>query len=143
MSKKQLLDMTNRVVAQIRDLGSKCNATEEGIFSNFAVIPDLQSMTKEQQSQLFQQRRQSEQQAYMQNRQSCEQSYRQQIIGDAAFLRRELLSRIGGDSFLLPREKTKYIAIDGIFAGPDPIDDSADYLDALANRLKQQAPKPQ
>ncbi len=63
------------------------------------------------------------------------QNYRQQIMGEAAFLRRELLSRIGGDSFLLPREKTKYIAIEGIFAGPDPIDDSADYLEALANRL--------
>jgi hypothetical protein len=98
-------------------------------------------MTQEQRLQFFRQRQQNEQQAYEQNRQSCEQTYRQQFIGDAAFLRRELLSRVGGDSFLLPQERVKYIAIDGMFAGPDPIDDSADCLEALANKLRQQAPQ--
>jgi hypothetical protein len=141
MNKKQLLDMTTKTVTQIRSLGSKCKATEEGIFSAAYSASPNPSMTRDQRIQWFEQRRQIEEQTDEQNRQSCEQNYRQQIMGDAAFLRRELLSRIGGDSFLLPLEKTKYIAIDGIFAGPDPIDDSADYLEALANRLKQQAPR--
>ena len=64
-----------------------------------------------------------------------EQIYRSSIMADAAYARRELLSRIGGDGFLQPREKGKSIAIDGIMAGPDPIGESADYLEALVRRL--------
>ncbi len=61
---------------------------------------------------------------------------------EAADIRRQLLARIGSNSVPLDT-KMKSIAIDGIFAGPDPIDDSADYLEMLANLVKQQPPQPQ
>ncbi len=64
-----------------------------------------------------------------------EQLYRSTIMGDAQYSRRELLNRIGGDAFLSPRDKSKSIALDGILAGPAPIGDGADYLDALVRKL--------
>lgn len=144
LSKKKLLDMTDDLAAKIRVLGSQCAAKEEAIFnSNDALPTQWKMMNQEQRVQYSRQQSTERSQAYEQNRQQCVSAYRMRIEGDAAYLRRELLSRIGGDSFLLPREKQKYIAIDGIFAGPDPIDDSADYLEALAHKLRQLPPRQQ
>jgi len=74
---------------------------------------------------------------YSANRESCAQQFRQSIQGDASYARRELMNRLGGDDFVLPRERVKASALDGIFAGPDPIDDAADYLEAFSSKLRE------
>jgi hypothetical protein len=122
LSKKQLLDLTEKTVAKIRKLGESCNATENSIMrSNLEYPSNFRSIDN--------------------NRQHCIATYREQILGDAASLRKELLSRIGGDAPSTAGASIKDMAIDGFFAGPDPIDDSADYLEALANEYRKKAPQ--
>lgn len=139
-SKKQLLDQTDKVVKQIRDLGGKCKAQEASIFSTAAENPSP-GLTQEQKQQFFVQRSLRVGQAYEKSRADCAQLYRQEIIGTASFLRNELLNRVGGDSFLTAHERGQVIALDGMFAGSDPINDSADYLEALANKYREMPPK--
>jgi hypothetical protein len=42
---------------------------------------------------------------------------------------------------MLPEERAGRTAIDGLFAGADPIGSSANYLESLSEKLRQQMPK--
>ena len=134
-SDKQLLDLTSRVVGRIRALQAQYKQDEEKAITGLMTANYDPKMPPDE----MRKQAANRQQAFMQNEQQLrlnyEQAFRSSVIGDAAYCRRELLARVGGDSFLQPRERTKSIAIDGIMAGPDPIGDAADYLDALAKKL--------
>jgi hypothetical protein len=140
MSDAKLLDFTGGVITKARELGTKCKAQEASVFTS---VPDAksftesQSMTPPQRMLWFNEQMQHQRTAWVENRVNCEQEYRQQIMGDAQYASRELLDKVGGDDFMLPQEKMGRSVIDGIYAGSDPIDESADYLEALANKLKK------
>jgi hypothetical protein len=140
LNDRQLLELTRSEVSKIRSLGAQCKAKEETLFSTHETPPQWASMTDEQKRQFIQDRSNRMDQAFRQNRQDCELSFCQQFLGDSSYAPRELLSRLHGDSFLSPRDRMKDGALDGLFAGPDPIDDSADYLEALGNKLQERVP---
>jgi hypothetical protein len=79
---------------------------------------------------------QEEQSFYTQSRASYEQSFHATMMADAQYARRELLLRVGGDDFLTVREKARAdTLIDGMLAGPSPLADACDYLEALLKKL--------
>jgi hypothetical protein len=135
LSDKQLSDFTKNVIAKIRDLGSKCYAQRESLFATY------RTQSAQTQTMNTDERRRREEQAEQQIQTNCEETYRAQIIGDAAYARRELLARVGNDDFMLPKERTGYFAIEGHFVGADPFGASATYLDALVHKLQERTPK--
>jgi hypothetical protein len=142
LSDKQLLDFTNNVITKIRDLDSKCDVQLDPLSEIYrSQSAQLQTMTPDQQHQFLTEQMRRAEQAEEQLRANCEVTYRQKILGDAAYARRELLARLGNEDFLLPRERVGIGAIDGAFAGSDPIGQSANYLDALAHKFQERIPK--
>lgn len=136
LSDKKLLDFTAAVVTKIRGVQSGCDIGYQKAESIISALP-AEPMSEEQRSQFFANRQRQYINAYQQNLSECELAFRSTVLGDAAYARRELLSRIGGDGFLLPRERSRGIAIDGVFAGVRPVGDAADYLETLAKKLSQ------
>lgn len=144
LSDTQLLAFTHSIVAKIRGIASKCNATEQSIESKFEEeAPFGRVTTKERSEELGRQARQmiSQQEA---TRVNCASEYRAEVMSDASYARQQLRARLGPDGVQAAKKMwsgSHFLvfaddeAIDGIFAGADPIDDSASYLEALANEL--------
>lgn len=134
---KDLRDFTNGVIKRLRDLQNEYNTVsrqqEDAMFLKNASAP--RPKTTDEMLKQGAAEQQAERELYTQLRYQYEQIYRSTIMGDAQYARRELLIRVGGDSDLLPMERSKSIAIDGILAGPSPIGNAADYLDALLRKL--------
>ncbi len=137
LSDKKLLEFTAQAVTKIREIQSRCDTGTQKAESIISVPPPTEPMSQEQRNQYLINRQRQFAMAYQQSQSECEQTFRNVVLGDAAYARRELLSRIGGDGFLLPLERSKGIAIDGVFAGVRPVGASADYLEALARKLSQ------
>jgi hypothetical protein len=137
LNDKQLTEYTDQVIKKTRDLQSQYKAQYDQL--NYSQLrtnpPNYQTMTNQQWQEYFASEMNQRMQTEMMLRNQYEQAYRMTIMSDAAYARRELLKRVGGEESLLPMERTKYIAIEGIFAGVDPIGDSADYLSALLHKL--------
>ncbi len=137
LSDGQLSKSTHDLIGKMRVLGAKCKNSEEAAFEKDNVLPsDWQQMTLVQRRQWEQQNTMQTERDYSEARGSCETEYRTQFQGDAEYLRDELISRLGGRSFEdtydgKPLMDLKKAAIDGIFGGPDPVNDAADYLDGL------------
>jgi hypothetical protein len=136
MSDAKLLDFTKGVVAKIRDLGGKCQAQEVSIAmtnSNY----QAQSMTDEQKSQFWGEQMQRQGAAEKRNMDICADDFRGQILGDAEYARGELLNRVGGDKFMSDFERMGHVALDTMSYSPYEINAAGNYLEALANKLKQ------
>lgn len=143
MEDTQLLSFTHSVISRIRDIGAKCEGKDRAISSRAGQFPsNFVSMSQEQRSQFFSRQSQQLIADLESNRAACSSEYRSQVQGDATYARRELIARLG------PEEVKKLkgaqprlgfgvsdMAIDGMFAGPDPIDESANYLEMLADEL--------
>jgi len=66
------------------------------------------------------------------------EQFRSQFLGEAVNLRNQMEQRLKDKGQPLPpHEAYKMIAFDCALAGPSPISDAADYLEALARRLTQ------
>jgi hypothetical protein len=122
-------------VNKIRSLQGQYKAEERKSLESLTNLSVSPGATREETAQQAIARQNEFRQRYEMLRLQYEQVFRTSIMSDAAYCRRELLSRIGGDEFLRPGERVKAIAIDGIMAGVDPIGEAADYLDALARKL--------
>ncbi len=68
------------------------------------------------------------------------EEFRSKYLGQAVYLRNELLKRLGGNALPVP-ERHEIIAFDGFLAGPYPISAAADYLEQLARQLSPNAVK--
>ncbi len=132
---KQLLELTQTVVTKIRALQDQYRREDRKVTDSYAEFRFKPNSNKEEMAQQAAVNMSQYMQRYNQVRLDYENAFRTTVMGDAAYCRRELLSRIGGDSYLRPGEKIKSLAIDGIMAGPDPIGSAADYLEALSREL--------
>jgi hypothetical protein len=136
---KQLRDFTESVIARIRNLEGEYNFAErqqsQAMWQQRLTRTKPPSPTQEELRKQAQEDMQQEMSSYIALRSQYEQIFRSTIMGDAQYARRELLSRVGGDSWLSPLERSKSISIDGILAGPSPVGDAADYLEALVRKL--------
>jgi hypothetical protein len=73
-----------------------------------------------------------------QSHQNEETAFRNQLLGEAIYLRDQLLIRLGTVASSSPQDRIKTLAFDGFLAGPSPISDAADYLEQLARQLSPQ-----
>jgi hypothetical protein len=71
---------------------------------------------------------------YIQSHANEEAAFRSQLLGQAIYLRDQLLMRLGNPA-MTPQDRIKSLAFDGMLAGPAPISDAADYLEQLARQL--------
>jgi len=75
---------------------------------------------------------------YIQSHANKETTFRSQFLGQAIYLRDQILNRLGNPAMTM-QDHAKTLAFEGVLAGPTPISDAADYLEQLARRL---SPKP-
>lgn len=71
---------------------------------------------------------------YIQSHANEEAAFRTQLLGQAIYLRDQLLMRLGNPTIRM-EDRGKTLAFDGFLAGPTPISDAADYLEQLARQL--------
>ncbi|MBZ5528647.1 MAG: hypothetical protein LAN71_12180 [Acidobacteriia bacterium] len=71
---------------------------------------------------------------YIQSHANEEAAFRSQLLGQAIYLRDQLLMRLGNPA-ITTQNRIKELAFDGMLAGPSPISDAADYLEQLARQL--------
>ncbi len=71
---------------------------------------------------------------YIQSHANEEAAFRNQLLGQAIYLRDQLLMRLGNPA-ITTQDRSRTLAFDGFLAGPAPISDAADYLEQLARQL--------
>jgi len=71
---------------------------------------------------------------YIQSHANEETAFRNQLLGQAIYLRDQLLMRLGNPT-ITPEDRMRSLAFDGMLAGPSPISDAADYLERLARQV--------
>ncbi|MBE0556195.1 MAG: hypothetical protein IH628_03095, partial [Proteobacteria bacterium] len=88
--------------------------------------------SKEKQQDMWQ----KEQSEYTARHMRVESEYNARFRGTALSLRDELRKRIPGIAKSIESDRRQQVLLDhGMFAGPDPIGEAADYLDQLARGL--------
>jgi len=133
LSDANLLALAGSVIEKTRKLGDECAKRKNA--ASYSYLDEQRpanwrTMTQDQQSDWGHQTFQQEMKQELSVQTACETAYRSQILGDASYVRYELTERLGSP----PSETSRFAAaLDGMFTGPDPIDDSANYLHDLAN----------
>jgi HAMP domain-containing protein len=123
ISNQRLRELTQSICKKLRALQTEWATTDEQItrkYENIETAILAKPLTEEERRKELGDVFMPEVLEKRSAQNKIEQEYRNTVMTDAQYARRELLSRIGGDEFLPPSERSRAMALDGVMAGPDP-----------------------